>query len=309
MVRQLKSRLRPARVVIIGPVNGLIEAIYTAPAEALPVIRRVQVNARPGVGLDGDRYSLETGFWSNDHKVSRDVTLIEAEVIEALCDQRGAQFDHGCFRRNIVTRGVRLNGLVGKRFRIGQVVLEGTSLCEPCAHLERLVGRPILRTLIHCGGLRANILTIGEIHCDDAISLRVPRVGVGVLVRRAGRYLLGLRRGTERGRSTWSIPGGSVARAETVLACAVRELREETGLSAELPRVVSQALNRLEDGCEWQSVFVAVDVPPKMEPELREPEKCAGWGWFEPKSLPEPLFAPVVSILLFGEGFETNTAF
>jgi ADP-ribose pyrophosphatase YjhB (NUDIX family) len=277
--------------------NGRIEAIYTAPAEALPIVRRARVHARPGVGLDGDRYSLGTGFWSDDRKVSRDVTLIEAEVIETLCDERGGQFDHGLFRRNIVTRGVRLNELVGKRFRIGGVVLEGTSLCEPCAYLESLVGRPILRALVHCGGLRANILTIGEIRCDDVISHRVPHVGVGVLVKRAGRYLLGLRRGTERGRSTWSVPGGSVARAETVLACAVRELTEETGLSGELPRVVSQAFNRLEDGCEWQSVFVAVDVPPKTEPELREPEKCAGWGWFEPKSLPEPLFAPVVSVL------------
>lgn len=110
--------------------------------------------------------------------------------------------------------------------------------------------------------------------------------------------LLGLRQGAERGRSTWSIPGGSVVRAETVLACALRELREETGLCGELPRVVSQAFNRLEDGCEWQSVFVAVDVPPEMEPELREPEKCAGWGWFEPKSLPKPPFAPVASLLL-----------
>jgi 8-oxo-dGTP diphosphatase len=151
--------------------------------------------------------------------------------------------------------------------------------------------------LVHRGGLRANILTIGEIHCHDSISLRIPNIGVGVLVKRAGKYLLGLRRGTERGCSTWSTPGGSVARAETVLACAVRELREETGLSGELPRVVSQAFNCLEDGRKWQSVFVAIDVAPKAEPELREPEKCAEWSWFEPKSLPEPLFAPVVSIL------------
>jgi len=125
--------------------NGRIEAIYTAPAEALPVIRRAQVYARPGVGLDGDSYCLGTGFWSQDHKVSRDVTLIEAEVIEALRDERGGQFDHGLFRRNIVTRGVRLNELVGKRFRIGQVVLEATSLCEPCAYLE----------LQHASGVRA----------------------------------------------------------------------------------------------------------------------------------------------------------
>jgi len=277
--------------------NGRVEAIYTAPSEAFPVVRRAQVHARPGVGLDGDRYSLGTGFWSNDHKVSRDVTLIEAEVIEALRVDRSGQCDYGSFRRNIVTRGVRLNELVDKRFRIGEVVLEGTSTCEPCAYLEHLVGRPILRALVHHGGLRANILTIGEIRCHDAISLRTPHIGVGVLVKRAGRYLLGQRRGTERGPSTWSTPGGTVARAETVLACAVRELREKTGLSGELPLVVSQASNCLEDGHEWQSVFVAVDVPPKTEPELREPEKCAEWSWFEPKSLPAPLFAPIASIL------------
>src|SRR4029077_16021155 len=161
--------------------KGRIEAIYTAPAEALPVIRRTQVHARPSVGLDGDRYTLGTGFWSRDHKVSRDVTLIEAEVIEALRDERGGLFDHGSFRRNIVTRGAKLNELVGKRFRIGELVLEGTSLCEPCAYLERLVGRSILQALVHRGGLRANILTIGNIRCDDEISLDVPQVGVGVL--------------------------------------------------------------------------------------------------------------------------------
>src|SRR5689334_1621214 len=154
--------------------KGWIQAIYTAPAEALPVIRRTQVHAHSGVGLDGDRYALGTGFWSRDHKVSRDVTLIEAEVIEALGDECGRPFDQGSFRRNIVTRGVRLNELVGKRFRIGELVLEGTTLCEPCAYLERLVGRPILQALVHRGGLRANILTIGNIRCDDEISLYVP---------------------------------------------------------------------------------------------------------------------------------------
>jgi len=280
--------------------NGQVEAIYTAPGEALPVVRRAQVYARPGVGLDGDRYAHGTGFWSHDHKVSRDITLIEAEAVEALGDRNGGRFDYGSFRRNVITRGVRLNELVGKRFQIGEVVLEGTSLCEPCAHLERLVGRPILRALVHRGGLRANILTIGKIQHDDRIALRAPHVGVGIVVKRAGRYLLGLRRGTERGPSTWSVPGGSVAPAETVLACAIRELREETGLPGELPRAVSQAFNRLEDGREWKSVFVAVDVPPKAEPELREPEKCARWSWFEPNSLPRPLFAPVVSLFAPG---------
>jgi MOSC domain-containing protein YiiM len=278
-------------------VKRRVEAIYTAPSEALPVVRRDRTYARPGVGLDGDRYANSTGYWSGDNKVSRDLTLIEAEVIARVCRQLGESLDAGTFRRNLITRGVELNELVGKRFGIGNVVVEGTSLCEPCAYLERVVGRPILRKLVHQGGLRANILTMGEIRTDDPISFDVPQIGVGVVVKRGGRYLLGRRNGTERGQSTWSTPGGSVAAAETVLACAVRELQEETGLRAERARVVFQTRNRLEDGRQWQSVFVAVDVAADAEPELRESQKCGGWGWFEPRSLPSPLFTPVVSML------------
>jgi MOSC domain-containing protein YiiM len=278
-------------------VNGKIEAIYTAPSEALPVVRRDRTYARPGIGLDGDRYANGTGYWSGDSKVSRDLTLIEGEVIDNVCEQIGEPLEAGTFRRNLISRGVNLNKLVGKRFAIGRVVVEGTSLCEPCAYLERVLGRPILGKLVHQGGLRANILTMGEIRTDDPISFDVPQIGVGVVVKRGGRYLLGLRNGTERGSSTWSTPGGSVAPAETVLACAVRELREETGLRAERPRTVFQTRNRLEDGGQWQSIFVAVDVAQDAKPELCESQKYGGWGWFEPRSLPSPLFAPVSSLL------------
>jgi ADP-ribose pyrophosphatase YjhB (NUDIX family) len=273
-----------------------IEAIYTAPAEALPVTRRSRVRATPGAGLDGDRYALGTGYWSADHKVSRDVTLIEAETVEALAVGLGTALDGGVLRRNVVTRGVRLDDLVGARFRIGDVVVEGTGLCEPCVHLERVVGRPILRPLVHRGGLRANILTPGEIVEGDPILLDVPNVGVGVLVRREGRYLLGRRR-SERGDGTWSTPGGSVAAGESVLACAIRELAEETGVRADRPRVVASANDRLDDGAEWRSVFVAVDVDTDAEPRLLEPDKCAEWAWFEPTALPDPMFAPVATIL------------
>jgi MOSC domain-containing protein YiiM len=277
--------------------NERVEAIYTAPSEALPVVRRDRTYARPGIGLDGDRYANGTGYWSGDNKVSRDLTLVEAEVIENVCGQLGEPLEAGTFRRNLITRGVKLNKLAGKRFNIGNIVVEGTSFCEPCAYLERVVGRPILRKLVHKGGLRANILTMGEIRTGDTISFDVPQIGVGVVVKRAGRYLLGLRRGTERGQSTWSTPGGAVAPAETVLDCALRELHEETGLRAERGRVVFQTSNRLEDGHQWQSVFVAVDVAGNAEPELRESQKCGGWGWFEPRSLPPSLFAPVASML------------
>src|SRR5215469_3310396 len=277
--------------------SGRILSIYTAMAEGLVVARRARVRAYPGVGLEGDRYASGTGLWSNDYKVSRDLTLFEAEVGDAVSAQVGCPIDYGVFRRNLVTVGVRLNSLVGKRIRIGDTVVEGTRLCEPCEYLQRIVGLPILPPLVHRGGLRANILTLGEIYEGDPISLNVPKIGVGIVVKREGRYLLGLRRG-KRGNGTWSTPGGSVRPAETILACAVRELQEETGLVAERARVVSQAFNQLDDGADWKSVFVAVDVPGDAEPVLRETAKCAEWGWFRPNALPAPLFAPVTSLFL-----------
>jgi ADP-ribose pyrophosphatase YjhB (NUDIX family) len=255
-----------------------------------------RVTARPGGGLGGDRYATGTGYWSNDHKVSRDLTLIEAEAIEAVSAEIGEVIGFAAPRRNIVTRGVRLNDLVGARFRIGRLVVEGTSLCEPCAYLARITGKAILRPFVHRGGLRANILTVGEIAIGDPVDLMAPMVGVGVVVSRNGRYLLGLRRGG-RGHGTWSTPGGSVLPTESVTGCAIRELREETGLIAENPRVVAQAVNRLDDGIRWDSVFVAVDVTTQDEPRLAEPDKCARWGWFEPGLLPKPLFPPVAAVM------------
>lgn len=120
---------------------GRVEAINTAPSEELPVVRRDRTYARPGIGLDGDRYVNGTGYGSDDNKVSRDLTLIEAEVIDSVCRQLGERLEASRFRRNLIRRGVRLNELVGKRFAIGKVFVEGTSLCEPCAHLERVVAR------------------------------------------------------------------------------------------------------------------------------------------------------------------------
>ena len=273
-----------------------VEGIFTAPAEALPAIPRARVLARPGLGLDGDRYAAGTGYWSGDRKVSRDLTLIEAEVIEGLSEEIGTAIGPGELRRNVVTRGVRLNDLVGVRFRIGEVVLEGTGLCEPCVHLQHVTGKPILRPLLHRGGLRANVLSVGEIAAGDAIDLDVPQLGVGVVVKRGGRYLLGLRR-SWRGDGTWSTPGGEVRPAESVLDCAIRELREETDLDGERPRVIAQSTDVLDDARRWQSVFVAVDVAGRGEPRLREPEKHTSWGWFDPTALPQPLFAPVAAVL------------
>jgi MOSC domain-containing protein YiiM len=128
-----------------------------------------RVRAIAGVGLEGDRYGTGTGHWSVNLKVDRHVTLIEAEVIEALAAGSGIELAPGETRRNVTTRGIRLNDLVGRRFRIGPVECEGTRLCEPCQYLTDLVGKPILEPLVHRAGLRARVLGDGEIALGDEV--------------------------------------------------------------------------------------------------------------------------------------------
>lgn len=128
-----------------------------------------RARAVAGVGLAGDRYALRAGHYSSDPKVTRDLTLIEAEEIEALAAGSGIELAPGETRRNVTTRGIRLNELVGRRFRIGAVECEGMRLCEPCQYLTDLLGKPVLTPLVHRAGLRARILTGGEIALGDEV--------------------------------------------------------------------------------------------------------------------------------------------
>ena len=148
---------------------GVVEAIHLAAAGSEPMRSVESVRAIAGVGLEGDRYATATGTWSTNLKVDRHVTLIEAEEIEALADGRGIQLAPGETRRNVTTRGIRLNDLVGRRFRIGAVECEATRLCEPCQHLTDFLGKPILEPLVHRAGLRARILGDGEIALGDEV--------------------------------------------------------------------------------------------------------------------------------------------
>ena len=143
--------------------TGRVEAIHIAPASEAPMVGVDRVRAIAGVGLEGDRYATKTGTWSPDPRVDRDITLIEAEVIDDLAATDGIHLAPGETRRNITTRGIPLNDLVGRRFRVGDAVCEGTRLCEPCQHLTDALGKPILRPLVHRAGLRACILEGGEI--------------------------------------------------------------------------------------------------------------------------------------------------
>jgi MOSC domain-containing protein YiiM len=141
-----------------------IASIASAPMRSVKEARGVQ-----GKGLEGDRYANKLGTYSSDPGSGREVTLIESEAVEALKREYDVELDAGKSRRNIVTRGISLNHLVGKDFRVGEVTLRGTRLCEPCSHMEKLTVKGALRGLIHRGGLRAEVVRSGTIRIGDRI--------------------------------------------------------------------------------------------------------------------------------------------
>lgn len=149
--------------------KGMVEFMYIASAARGPLEAREQAVAIPGVGLEGDRYALKQGTFFKPEPAC-ELTLIEAEAIEALRRDYNIELAPGEARRNIVTRGVGLNHLVGKEFRVGTVLVRGIRLCEPCEHLEKLSGKQLIKGLRHRGGLRAQILTEGIIHVGDAVT-------------------------------------------------------------------------------------------------------------------------------------------
>lgn len=147
------------------PGTGAVEAIVLAPAAEAPVTPVAEARALPGRGLEGDRYEAGGGTFGSGRPGSA-LTLVDAGVLDDLAAAAGAPIDH---RRNVVVRGVDLNALVGRTFRIGDVRCEGRRLCEPCAHLDRLNASDVLRPLVHRGGLRADILTGGVLRVGDTV--------------------------------------------------------------------------------------------------------------------------------------------
>jgi MOSC domain-containing protein YiiM len=150
---------------------GRVESIQVAPAAREPMQAVDSARAVPGRGIEGDRYFSKSGTYSRKDGADREITLIESEAIEALQRDYGLLVEPKETRRNVATRGVALNHLVGRRFRVGDAVLRGLRLCEPCGHLEQLSGKPMRAGLVHRGGLRAEILTEGVIRTGDPIEV------------------------------------------------------------------------------------------------------------------------------------------
>lgn len=126
-----------------------------------------------------------------------------------------------------------------------------------------------------------------------------PRVGVGILVLQDGLLLLGRRRDAH-GAGHWSAPGGKLEFGESIEAGARRELREETGLEAREIELGPYTNDVFADPpAHWLTVFVVarglVGAPRNVEPD-----KCEGWAWFRWDAMPEPLFAPLVSLRAIG---------
>jgi MOSC domain-containing protein YiiM len=149
--------------------RGEVVSIFIATKAAAPIQQLQSVEAIAGRGLQGDRYFDGTGYWSEHPGVGREITLIEIESIEALEREKKITLDLGASRRNIVTRGVPLNHLVGREFHLGAIRLRGARLCEPCDYLEGLTTKGVLTGLLHRAGLRADILNSGQIHIGDPI--------------------------------------------------------------------------------------------------------------------------------------------
>ena len=152
-------------------IAGRVEHIHIAAAASGPVHSLESVEATAGVGLTGDRYARREGTWQ-DEASGRDLTLIEAEEVEDLARNFGIQLAPGESRRNVTTRGIRLNDLVGKEFWIGEVLVRGARLCEPCTHLVALTKKPLLEPLVHRAGLRADLLSSGRITVGDRIEVK-----------------------------------------------------------------------------------------------------------------------------------------
>lgn len=147
-----------------------IVQILTAESPAAPMVSHDTVQALCGKGLEGDRYLTGIGTFSpKESRPDFELTLIEQEEIEAFARESSLPFTAELARRNIVTRGVRLNDLVGREFFAGEVRIRGIRLCEPCTYLAKISFPKTLNGLVHKAGLRAQILSDGVIRVGDPI--------------------------------------------------------------------------------------------------------------------------------------------
>ena len=149
----------------------MIERIYTRNRSGGPQTSHDRVRVVAGAGIEGDRY-----FERHDEP-GQNITFIEAEAIEVFFEERQRPRDLSVTGRNVVTRGIRLNGLVGRDFLFGSVRFRGVELCEPCMSLGKTLASPalppaaVVKCLVHRAGLRADVLSTGELAVGDRFEI------------------------------------------------------------------------------------------------------------------------------------------
>ena len=148
--------------------HGKLLHIHTTPAGRAPMVAHPSAKLLAGVGVEGDRYALGTGKYSPFPDI-REVTLIEIETIIALKRDHDIDLALEEHRRNLTTQDVPLNHLVGKRFWVGQVLLEGGRLNTPCRYLDLVTGKSVNDILVHRSGLNCSIVQGGDVRVGDSI--------------------------------------------------------------------------------------------------------------------------------------------
>jgi len=149
--------------------RGVVLHLHRTAAASLPMAAEPTLSLIADRGIEGDRYLLGTGFYSNKPEVGRQVTLFEMETLEALARDEGLEMGPHEHRRNVTVRGVALNHLVGQRFLIGTVLVEATRLSVPCHHLEEVSGKRVFKALLHRSGLNCRIVRGGVIAVGDTV--------------------------------------------------------------------------------------------------------------------------------------------
>jgi MOSC domain-containing protein YiiM len=150
--------------------KGEVLSINIAAGLGQPMESLAEARLVAGKGIEGDRYSVGLGTFSGKEGPDRQVTLIESEAVEAVARETGLALTPEQTRRNIVTRDVPLNHLVGREFAVGDVVLRGLRLNEPCSYLAGLTSQRVSQALVHRGGLRAEIVAGGTIKPGDPVT-------------------------------------------------------------------------------------------------------------------------------------------
>jgi hypothetical protein len=143
--------------------SGYVVGLFTAAKAGAPMMSHRWVEVAPGLGILGDRYATSQGYWSDPRWPDQELTFIATEVADDVA------IDASLLRRNVVTRGIDLDALIGVTFQLGEAIMHGVRRCDPCRYLEKFTRPGLARALHERGGLRVRILVGGRLTVGDSL--------------------------------------------------------------------------------------------------------------------------------------------